>query len=227
MPPNPRLTARTRADILQHAGRVFRLRGWEGTTIDDVMLAAGLTRGAFYAHFESKEALFAEVVGSGPSLLGRLRSGSAKAALDAYLDRADLAATVQSCTLAALAGDVARAPLGARLAWANVLHGTIAALAEARGRRNRLDGAATEAALLAIGAVVLARASGDPRLGDWLLRTARRAAARLLRPPASPRKKRSKSRRKAAGGRPPRRAARSPGGRAAAAPKGRSSATRR
>ena len=51
MPQNPARTARTRAEILDHAGRLFRLRGYAGTNIDDVMLAAGLTRGAFYAHF--------------------------------------------------------------------------------------------------------------------------------------------------------------------------------
>ena len=55
MPQNPARTARTRAEILDHAGRLFRLRGYAGTNIDDVMLAAGLTRGAFYAHFNSKD----------------------------------------------------------------------------------------------------------------------------------------------------------------------------
>src|SRR4029450_9871277 len=60
MPVNPARNARTRAEILDHAGRLFRLRGYAGTNIDDVMLAAGLTRGAFYAHFTSKDELFTE-----------------------------------------------------------------------------------------------------------------------------------------------------------------------
>ena len=75
MPPNPARTARTRAEILDHAGRLFRLRGYAGTNIDDIMLAAGLTRGAFYAHFKSKDELFAEVIGAGHGLLRRLRAG--------------------------------------------------------------------------------------------------------------------------------------------------------
>ena len=213
MPQNPATKARTRADILGHAARLFRLRGYEGTNIDDVMLAAGLTRGAFYAHFKSKEDLFFEIVSGGLSLLTRLRaSGEPQAVLTAYLDKAELAATVRSCNLAALPGDVARAPLSVRLAYANVLQATIAELARSRSRR--LDTDATVAAILAIGAVTLARASGDHRLSDWLLRCAERAAAPLLRPRASPARKRSTSHRKAAGARRARRAARSRGGRA-------------
>jgi len=225
MPPSPARKARTRAEILDHAARLFRLRGHAGTNIDDIMLAAGLTRGAFYAHFTSKDDLFAEIVGGGLGLLTRLRGGEPPAVLKAYLDKAELAATAQGCTLAALAGDVARAPLAARLAYANVLYATIAELA--RTRKRKLDSDATVAAILAIGAVTLARASGDTRLSDWLLRCAHRAAAPLLKPRASPARKRSRSRRKGAGARRAKRAARSRGGRAAAAPKARSSAARR
>jgi len=132
--------------------------------------------------------------------------------LKAYLDKADLAATAQSCTLAALPGDIARAPLAARLAYANLLYATIAELA--RGKRRKLDADATVVAILAVGAVTLARASGDTRLSDWLLRCARQAALPLLKPRASPARKRSRSRRKAAGAHRPKRAARSRGGRA-------------
>ena len=225
MPQNPTRKARTRAEILDHAARLFRLRGYAGTNIDDIMLAAGLTRGAFYAHFTSKDDLFAEVVRAGHGLLGRLRDGEPAAVLKAYLDKAGLAATVQACTLAALPGDVARAPLAARLAYANVLYATIAELA--RSKIRKLDADTTVVAILAVGAVTLARASGDTRLSDWLLRCARRAAAPLLKPRASPAKKRSRSRRKAAGARRAKRAARSRGGRAAAGPKARSSAASR
>lgn len=225
MPQNPARKARTRAEILDHAARLFRLRGYAGTNIDDIMLAAGLTRGAFYAHFTSKDDLFAEAIRAGHGLLSRLRAGEPPAVLKAYLDRADLAATVQGCTLAALPGDVARAPLDARLAYANVLYATIAELA--RAKRRKLDADATVVAILAVGAVTLARASGDTRLGDWLLRCAGRAALPLLKPRASPAKRRSRSRRKVAGARRAKRAARPHGGRAAAGPKARSSATRR
>jgi TetR/AcrR family transcriptional repressor of nem operon len=225
MPQNPARKARTRAEILDHAARLFRLRGHAGTNIDDIMLAAGLTRGAFYAHFASKDDLFAEAIRTGQGLLGRLRGGEPAAVLKAYLDKTNLAATAQGCTLAALPGDVARATLAARLAYANVVYATIAELA--RGKPRKLDADATVAAILAVGAVTLARAAGDTRLGDWLLRCAQRAALPLLKPRASPAKKRSRSRRKAAGARRAKPAARSRGGRAAAGPKARSSAASR
>jgi TetR/AcrR family transcriptional regulator, transcriptional repressor for nem operon len=225
MPQNPARTARTRAEILDHASRLFRLRGYAGTNIDDVMLAAGLTRGAFYAHFKSKDDLFTEAVIAGTGLRARLRQGEPAAVLKAYLDKTELVASAPGCVLAALPSDIARAPLVARLAYANLLQATIAELA--RARKRKLDADATVAAILAIGAVILARASGDTRLSDWLLRCAHRAALPLLKPRASPAKRRSKSRRKAAGARRTRRAGRSRGGRAAAAPKARSSAARR
>ena len=225
MSQNPARTARTRAEILDHAGRLFRLRGYTGTNIDDVMLAAGLTRGAFYAHFKSKDDLFTEAIIAGTGLRTRLRGAEPAAVLKAYLDRAELGASAPGCMLAALPSDIARAPLVARLAYANLLYATIGELA--RSKKRKLDADATVAAILAVGAVTLARASGDTRLSDWLLRCAWRAAAPLLKPRVSPKTKRSKSRRKAAGARRSTRAARSRGGRAAAAPKARSSAARR
>ena len=233
MPQNPARTARTRAEILDHAGRLFRLRGYAGTNIDDVMLAAGLTRGAFYAHFTSKDDLFTEAVIAGTGLRTRLRGAAPAAVLKAYLDKVELVASAPTCVLAALPSDVARSALPARLAYANLIHSAIGEIAGARKRK--LDSDATVAVILAVGAVALARASGDTRLSDWLLRCAERAVRPLLkpqlrprlRPRASPGKKRSKSPRKAAGVRRSRRAARSRGGRAAGAPKARSSAARR
>src|SRR5882672_9569218 len=97
MPVNPARKARTRVEIFGHAARLFRLRGYGGTNIDDIMLAAGLTRGAFYTHFKSKEDLFAQVIGSGQGLLWKLRAANADslAVLDAYLAKENLAANAQ------------------------------------------------------------------------------------------------------------------------------------
>ena len=228
MPQNPARTARTRAEILEHAGRLFRLRGYAGTNIDDVMLAAGLTRGAFYAHFKSKDALFMETLTAGTGLRARLRNGPPAAVLKAYLDKAELVGSAATCVLATLPSDIARASLGPRLAYANLLQAVIAALAV--DKKRKLDADATVAAILAVGAVALARASGDTRLSDWLLRCASRAMPGLLkkpRPRASPKRKRSASRRKAAGARRSKPAARPRGGRGATSPKAHSSAASR
>ncbi|MGP3984863.1 ScbR family autoregulator-binding transcription factor [Streptomyces sp. KR80] len=48
---------RTREMILEAAGAVFAERGYGGATICDVYSRAGLTKGAFYFHFSSKEEL--------------------------------------------------------------------------------------------------------------------------------------------------------------------------
>jgi AcrR family transcriptional regulator len=225
MPISPARKALIRAEILDHAARLFRLRGHAGTNIDDIMLAAGLTRGAFYAHFTSKDALFAETIRLGYGLPARLRAGEVEAVLDDYLDKESLIANARACALATLPGDVARGPLAAQLVYANQLHATIGELA--RGRSRKLDADATAAAILTIGAIILARASGDRRLGDWLLRCARRTTKTLLKPPVLRARPKSKSRRKSAAARRPKRAARSRGGRAAASPKARSSESRR
>jgi AcrR family transcriptional regulator len=50
--------ARTRASLLESAEKVFARRGMEHASIDEVAQAAGFTKGAFYANFESKEELF-------------------------------------------------------------------------------------------------------------------------------------------------------------------------
>src|SRR5436305_1037582 len=52
----------TRQRILQAAGRRFKQDGIDGAGLAAVMSDAGLTNGAFYAHFASKEDLVANVV---------------------------------------------------------------------------------------------------------------------------------------------------------------------
>jgi AcrR family transcriptional regulator len=44
------------------ATRLFAEHGYEGTSIEAVLLAAGVSRGALYHHFAGKEALFEAVV---------------------------------------------------------------------------------------------------------------------------------------------------------------------
>lgn len=46
----------TRALILEGAAQVFEERGYLGTRLDDVADQIGLTKGALYFHFRSKEA---------------------------------------------------------------------------------------------------------------------------------------------------------------------------
>jgi AcrR family transcriptional regulator len=49
--------------IIDVASQLFRERGFDGIGLNDVMEAAGLTRGGFYGHFPSKEELAVEACG--------------------------------------------------------------------------------------------------------------------------------------------------------------------
>lgn len=48
---------RTRATILTAAAEVFEGRGYQAATITEILAAAGVTKGALYFHFQSKEEL--------------------------------------------------------------------------------------------------------------------------------------------------------------------------
>jgi AcrR family transcriptional regulator len=52
----------TRQHILAVASERFLAHGYVGTSLSDLISAAGITKGAFYHHFPSKEALAVEVV---------------------------------------------------------------------------------------------------------------------------------------------------------------------
>src|SRR5262249_11123708 len=60
-----------RAAVLDAARRVFSRKGYHATSIDDLIEAAGIARGTFYLYFESKRAIFDELL---DELLQTLRS---------------------------------------------------------------------------------------------------------------------------------------------------------
>jgi AcrR family transcriptional regulator len=51
----------TRSHILDVAGELFAERGYAATSVADICAQAGVTKGAFYHHFESKQAVFLEL----------------------------------------------------------------------------------------------------------------------------------------------------------------------
>jgi AcrR family transcriptional regulator len=65
-PPSPGKRAAqgraTRGQLIEVATRLFAENGYEGTSIEAVLAAAGVSRGALYHHFAGKEALFEAVV---------------------------------------------------------------------------------------------------------------------------------------------------------------------
>jgi AcrR family transcriptional regulator len=50
--------AGTRARLVRSAARVFARRGFQSASVEEIAADAGFTKGAVYANFESKEALF-------------------------------------------------------------------------------------------------------------------------------------------------------------------------
>lgn len=48
----------TRSRILESAIKLFSNRGYNMASVDDICAEAGISKGAFYHHFESKQALF-------------------------------------------------------------------------------------------------------------------------------------------------------------------------
>jgi len=68
-------TSDARARVLDAAVELFAERGYDGTSVSQVIARAGVAKGGFYHHFASKEALLYEVYGD---LIGRQLSGMAE-----------------------------------------------------------------------------------------------------------------------------------------------------
>jgi AcrR family transcriptional regulator len=120
----------TRARILKAAASRFRRQGYVETSVNQVMRDAGLTHGGFYAHFPSKEDLFAEAVRqatdeSGDWLESQVEGleGAAwvEAWVDAYLSDAHCEHSERGCPMPSLMPEVARAGSGACEAFADGL----------------------------------------------------------------------------------------------------------
>ena len=65
-PPSPRqqAAAKTKAEILETARRLFSDQGYKSTSISDIAKATGLAPGTIYVHFKSKEDLLVQVIRS-------------------------------------------------------------------------------------------------------------------------------------------------------------------
>jgi AcrR family transcriptional regulator len=54
--------AQTKQRLVEAAADVFRRRGYQAATVEEITAEAGFTRGAFYSNFTSKEELVAELL---------------------------------------------------------------------------------------------------------------------------------------------------------------------
>jgi AcrR family transcriptional regulator len=62
MPPRPDISAERRAQIIQAAMACFTRKGYNNTTMDDVAVESGLSKGALYWYFKSKDDLFKSAI---------------------------------------------------------------------------------------------------------------------------------------------------------------------
>lgn len=167
-------TAAKHERIVKEASRLFRQRGFENVTVGEVMKAAGLTHGAFYAHFGSKQELEEAAIAYGQRLTAsRIESyGTTKkdrrAYADRYLSPRHRDNPGDGCTMAALSQEVARSTPEVKAAFERGFEEILST----QGDRDRKEAIFETAALL--GGVVLARAVNDPQLSDEILEIVRK-----------------------------------------------------
>jgi TetR/AcrR family transcriptional repressor of nem operon len=171
-----------RQDILTAAARLFREQGVSATGVDSITKDVGLTHGAVYSHFGSKEAIAAEAIrltmqGS-KRFWQRLaeRKGVEQAfpaIMAEYLSRAHRDAVGQGCVVAALGSEIARQPQSIREAFTEELRTGLEFLAGVMpgddAARRYEDAIAAFASM--VGALTLARAVNDEALAERILHT--------------------------------------------------------
>ena len=177
-----------RAKILTSAGHGFRRHGFGGLGIDALAKDAGVTSGAFYAHFKSKTEAFRAVVGAGleslkrrvPDFQERFGKSWRTRFVDFYMGERRTCDLGESCALQSLSADVSRADAETRDLYEGQFRAIVDAVAKGvEGRpRARREEAIALLALLA-GGVTLARAISDPALSDEIANAVRKAASSL------------------------------------------------
>ena len=178
----------TRQRIVEAAGRRFKEDGIDGAGVAAVMSDAGLTNGAFYGHFSSKEDLVANVLAD--QLRAQRHSFDAQAP-----DRAGLEAFIRSylspqhrdqcadgCPSAALLDEIVRRPAATKWVFTDELTLSMDSIAS---HLNPTDAEATRTDALTlfglmVGTLQLARALTDRDLSDQLLARGVETALKLL-----------------------------------------------
>lgn len=183
----PSETAEKHKKILAEAASLFRERGFDGVNVSEIMKAAGLTHGAFYAHFKSKEALAAEAVtcamGDALDRMYKEIDGADDpnaAFLADYLSLDHRDDPGDGCTMAALGAEVARTP-GLRGAFTTEVKRILAGMVDRLRWKTKKPARQNAQHLLSaiVGAMVLARAVDDPDLSKEILDNVRESLAAL------------------------------------------------
>ncbi len=184
--------AQNHRKIVTAASRLFRERGIGATGVDAITEDAGLTHGAVYSQFGSKEAIAAEAMREALAgsrrlwrrLLERNGRGKAFPAIVArYLSRDHRDSTGTGCVVAALGSEIAKQPERVRDAFTAELAQAldfIAALMPRTSRSRSYEDAIAAFAIMA-GALILARAVSDEHLSNRILEATAKRVIDLAR----------------------------------------------
>lgn len=184
--------AATRQHILEVASKRFRYEGISAAGIAGIMAEAGLTNGAFYPHFASKEELVREALSRAlgeqqDRLEDSLRSNhELEGVIRDYLSREHLKNPACGCPSAALLPEIARQPSPTRQSYEQGLHSYISILAALLPDVDpaAVDRRATAIFALMVGTLQFARAVTDAACAERILQSGVEAALLLARTPS-------------------------------------------
>ncbi|RXR30865.1 TetR/AcrR family transcriptional regulator [Sphingobium fluviale] len=179
-----------RARIVEASGRAFRRHGYGGIGVDGLAKEAGVTSGAFYGHFKSKDEAFRGIAVGGlkdlATAIEALQAEHGAAWIDPFIDfylgerrTCDLG---QSCALQSLTPDVMRADETVRAEYEAAFLAVVQAVAQGLTGLERGTTHDRALALLALlsGGVTLARSMASPRMSDDIAEALRAGAMALL-----------------------------------------------
>lgn len=177
----------TRRHILDVASTQFRESGIAAVGLAGIMSEAGLTNGAFYTHFASKEELVREVLNEALNRReerhkANLENGVAlEATIRDYLSTRHRDHAGAGCPTAALVAEIARHPKATREAFTGKMSDLIALMAEQirQGSAEERRRKAIAIYSIMVGALQLSRAVNDRQLSDEILENAVKTAVAL------------------------------------------------
>ncbi|MGC1168279.1 MAG: TetR/AcrR family transcriptional regulator, partial [Candidatus Acidiferrales bacterium] len=189
----PRKTKnRTHARILKVAARRFRELGLDGIGVADVMKQAGVTVGAFYKLFESRDELVVEALGAAFKDLDAWEKHADTLALllEKYLTEAHRDNPGAGCAMGALLGDMSRASKSAKTVYTARVKHSLAVTAGLLPSEEDADKRGRALLILTslLGALNLSRAVSDPSLSREILDKVRQQLVDLTAGSARPKR---------------------------------------
>lgn len=172
----------TRQKITESVSRGFRKFGFAGVGVDALAKGAGVTSGAFYAHFGSKNKAFElaltlgldEVLSNLPTFYQHGEKWL-EAFIDYYLSQPHLDDQECGCAMASLTSEVVRGPLEMHAIYENKMQQIAEQIALGLSGENTHQRAWSVLSLL-IGAVNVLRAMSNPELINRLAQEFRQSA---------------------------------------------------